>query len=172
MSGPPITIALLPERNVFDQKKRYKPLQEYLSTAIGQPVVFKLLDNYQVILPNSQHRVEGRFRQHERAIARSRAASDSGAAGGAQRGLDLHRRNLCQGRQASPRIEDGRASALLVNKATTAGYLYPLSLLRLSGYAGDPERYFARMIFAGSHDAAILAVFNGEADFGACKNTV
>ncbi len=60
--GPPITIALLPERNVFEQKKRYKPLQEYLSAAIGRPVVFKLLDNYQVIFTEIlEHRVEGAF---------------------------------------------------------------------------------------------------------------
>jgi phosphonate transport system substrate-binding protein len=70
-----------------------------------------------------------------------------------------------------PRTWRGKRAAF-VNKATTAGYLYPMSLLRLSGYAGDPERYFGQLTFTGSHDAAILAVFNGEADFGACKNTV
>ena len=39
-AGPAITIALLPERNVFEQKKRYQPLQDYLSArdrAAGRP---------------------------------------------------------------------------------------------------------------------------------------
>jgi phosphonate transport system substrate-binding protein len=71
----------------------------------------------------------------------------------------------------NPRTWRGKRIAL-VNKVTTAGYLYPLSLLRLSGYRGDPEKYFKQLTFTGSHDAAILAVFNGEADFGACKNTI
>ena len=78
---------------------------------------------------------------------------------------------LDSGITKDPKTWKGKRIAL-VNKATTAGYLYPLSLLRLSGYQGDPEAYFKQMTFTGSHDAAILAVFNGEADFGACKNTV
>ena len=78
---------------------------------------------------------------------------------------------LDSGITKDPKTWKGKRIAL-VNKATTAGYLYPLSLLRLSGYKGDPEAYFKQMTFTGSHDAAILAVFNGESDFGACKNTV
>jgi phosphonate transport system substrate-binding protein len=70
-----------------------------------------------------------------------------------------------------PKTWKGKRIAL-VNKATTAGYLFPLSLLRLSGYQGEPEAYFKQTTFTGSHDAAILAVFNGESDFGACKNTI
>jgi phosphonate transport system substrate-binding protein len=78
---------------------------------------------------------------------------------------------LDSGITSDPKTWRGKRIAL-VNKATTAGYLYPLSVLRLSGYQGEPEAYFKQMTFTGSHDAAILAVFNGEADFGACKNTV
>jgi phosphonate transport system substrate-binding protein len=72
---------------------------------------------------------------------------------------------------ADPKTWKGKRIAL-VNQVTTAGYLYPLALLRRSGYAGDPAKYFRAMPFTGSHDAAMLAVFNGEADLGACKNTV
>ena len=121
-------------------------------------------------------RRRGVLRQHER---RDRPAQgrgrDPGAAGGPQRRLDVHRGASSpkdgSGITADPKTWKGKRVAL-VNKVTTAGYLYPLSLLRHSGYQGDPERYFKQMTFTGSHDAAILAVFNGEADFGACKNTV
>ncbi|WP_333656146.1 hypothetical protein [Dissulfurispira sp.] len=41
-----ITIAILPEQNVFEQKKRYKPLAEYLSNALDVNVKIKLLDSY------------------------------------------------------------------------------------------------------------------------------
>jgi phosphonate transport system substrate-binding protein len=44
--------------------------------------------------------------------------------------------------------------------ASTSAYLYPLLMLNEAGaQAGE-------IINAGSHDAAILAVYNGEADFG------
>jgi len=176
-TGPAITIALLPERNVFEQKKRYQPLQEYLSTAIGRPVVFKLLDNYQVIFSEIiEHRVEGAF-----------FGSMNGAIAQLQGGVEILARpvdlggvstytgvlftKLDSGITKDPKTWKGKRIAL-VNKVTTAGYLFPLSLLRLSGYQRAPEAYFKQMTFTGSHDAAILAVFNGESDFGACKNTV
>jgi phosphonate transport system substrate-binding protein len=176
-AGPPITIALLPERNVFEQKKRYQPLQEYLSAAIGRPVVFKLLDNYQVIFSEIlEHRVEGAF-----------FGSMNGAIAQLKGGVEILARpvdldgvstytgviftKLDSGISRDPRTWKGKRIAL-VNRVTTAGYLYPLSLLRLSGYTGEPEAYFKQLNFTGSHDAAILAVFNGEADLGACKNTV
>ncbi|MHB8835861.1 MAG: phosphate/phosphite/phosphonate ABC transporter substrate-binding protein [Candidatus Methylomirabilia bacterium] len=176
-SGPPITIALLPERNVFAQKKRYKPLQEYLSTALNQPVVFKLLDNYQVIFTEIlEHRVEGAFfGSMNGAIAQLKGGVEILARPVELSGVSTYHgkifTKLDSGITRDPKTWKGKRIAL-VNKVTTAGYLYPLSLLRLSGFKGEPETYFKQMIFTGSHDAAILAVFNGESDFGACKNTV
>jgi len=176
-SGPAITIALLPERNVFEQKKRYQPLQEYLSKAIGQPVTFKLLDNYQVIFTEIlEHRVEGAFfGSMNGAIAQLKGGVEILARPVELSGVSTYTGVIFSKIDSritkDPKTWKGMRIAL-VNKATTAGYLYPMSLLRLSGYKGEPEAFFKQMIFTGSHDAAILAVFNGEADFGACKNTV
>jgi phosphonate transport system substrate-binding protein len=176
-AGPAIRIALLPERNVFEQKKRYQPLQEYLTAALGRPVIFTLLDNYQVIFTEIlEHRVEGAFfGSMNGAIAQLKGGVEILARPVELDGVSTYSGYLFTKIDSpvtkDPKTWKGKRIAL-VNKVTTAGYLYPLSLLRLSGYAGDPERYFKQMTFTGSHDAAILAVFNGEADFGACKNTV
>jgi phosphonate transport system substrate-binding protein len=176
-SIPCITIALVPERNVFEQKKRYQPLQEYLSATVGRPVAFKLLDNYQLIFSEIlERRVEGAFfGSMNGAIAQLRGGIEILARPVDLSGVSTYTGVLFarsgSGITADPRSWRGKRVAL-VNKVTTAGYLYPLSLLRLSGYRGEPERYFKQMTFTGSHDAAILAVLNGEADFGACKNTV
>lgn len=176
-AGPPVTIALLPERNVFEQKKRYQPLQAYLSAAVGRPVVFKLLDNYQVIFSEIlERRVEGAFfGSMNGAIAQLKGGVEILARPVELSGVSTYTgvvfTKIDSGITRNPSSWRGKRIAL-VNKATTAGYLYPMSLLRLSGHRDDPEAYFKRMTFTGSHDAAILAVFNGEADFGACKNTV
>ena len=176
-AGPALTIALLPERNVFDQKKRYQPLQEYLSAAIGRPVVFKLLDNYQLIFTEIlEHRVEGAFfGSMNGAIAQLKGGVEILARPVELSGVSTYTgiifTKLDSGITRDPKSWKGKRIAL-VNQVTTAGYLYPLSLLRLSGYQGDPAVYFKQMTYTGSHDAAILAVFNGESDFGACKNTV
>jgi phosphonate transport system substrate-binding protein len=174
---PPFTIALLPERNVFEQKERYLPLRDYLSAALGRPVAFKLLDNYQVVFSEIlERRVEGAFfGSMNGAIAQLKGGVEILARPVDLEGVSTYAGVLFarndSGVTPDPKTWKGRRIAL-VNKTTTAGYLYPLSLLRLSGFQGDPETYFKQMTFTGSHDAAILAVFNGEADFGACKNTV
>ena len=176
-TGPAVTIALLPERNVFEQKKRYQPLQEYLTASIGRPVTFKLLDNYQMIFAEIlDHRIEGAFfGSMNGAIAQLKGGVEILARPVDLSGVSTYSglifTKAAGGVSKNPKSWRGKSIAL-VNKVTTAGYLYPLSLLRLSGYTGEPEAFFKQTIFTGSHDAAILAVFNGESDFGACKNTV
>jgi phosphonate transport system substrate-binding protein len=177
LSGSGITIALLPERNVFDQKKRYQPLQDYLTAAIGRPVAFKLLDNYQAIFAEIlERRVDGAFfGSMNGAIAQLKGGVEILARPVELSGVSTYTgvifAKLDSGITRDVATWKGKRVAL-VNKVTTAGYLYPLSLLRLAGYRGEPEKFFKKISFTGSHDAAILAVFNGEADLGACKNTI
>jgi phosphonate transport system substrate-binding protein len=58
-----------------------------------------------------------------------------------------------------------------VEKATTAGYIFPLAYLRENGIT-DIDHFFGEYFFTGSHDAAIKAVLNGEADLGAAKHSM
>jgi phosphate/phosphite/phosphonate ABC transporter binding protein len=55
-----------------------------------------------------------------------------------------------------------------VDPYTSAGYLFPVYLLKTAGY--EPEDFFKASSFLGSHEKAILAVFDGEFDGGAAKN--
>lgn len=52
-----------------------------------------------------------------------------------------------------------------VDPASTSGHLYPKSLLLQEGY--NPDTFFSRSIFAGSHNAVILSVLRGDVDGGA-----
>jgi phosphonate transport system substrate-binding protein len=58
-----------------------------------------------------------------------------------------------------------------VEKATTAGYLFPLAYLKEQGIK-DTDHFFSSSYFAGSHDAAIHAVLEGQADVGAAKHSI
>ena len=58
-----------------------------------------------------------------------------------------------------------------VDKATTAGYIYPLAYLKENGIS-DTEHFFSESFFTGSHDAAINAVLTKKADVGAAKHSV
>jgi phosphonate transport system substrate-binding protein len=58
-----------------------------------------------------------------------------------------------------------------VDRATTAGYVFPLAVLRKNGIP-SPDGFFGEYYFTGSHDAAIAAVLEGKADVGAAKHSV
>ena len=62
-------------------------------------------------------------------------------------------------------------SLALVEKATTAGYVFPLAWFRSHGI-NDIGTYFGDYFFTGSHDGTIDAVLNNKADVGAAKNTI
>jgi phosphonate transport system substrate-binding protein len=172
-----LVIALLPERNVFEQKKKYLPLQNYLSEKLGISVYFKLLDNYDHIFAELLDRkVDGGF-----------WGSMNGAIAQLRGGVEMLARPVWEDNTstywsyiytrkgsiitADPGTWSGKSIAF-VNMATTAGFLYPMSLLRQAGITADPGEYFSRAIFSGSHDASIMAVFQGEVDMGASKNTI
>ena len=52
-----------------------------------------------------------------------------------------------------------------VDPASTSGHLYPKSLLLSKGY--DPETFFGKSVFVGSHNATVLSILKGEVDGGA-----
>jgi phosphonate transport system substrate-binding protein len=58
-----------------------------------------------------------------------------------------------------------------VDRATTAGYVFPVAYLRAHGVT-DLKSFFKEYYFTGSHDAAIYAVLNKEAEIGCAKSTV
>ena len=41
-----------------------------------------------------------------------------------------------------------------------------------AGVEQEPPDFFSKAIFSGSHDAAIIAVLQGDVEMGACKNTI
>jgi phosphonate transport system substrate-binding protein len=172
-----LVIALLPERNVFEQKVKYLPLQSYLSEELELNVNFKLLDNYEQIFAEIlDGQVDGGF-----------WGSMNGAIAQERGGVKMLARPVWKdntstywgyvfslaesGIESDPKTWRGRSIAF-VNRATTAGFLFPLSLLREAGVTDDPADYFSKPIFSGSHDAAIIAVLQGEVEMGACKNTI
>ncbi len=52
-----------------------------------------------------------------------------------------------------------------VDPASTSGHLYPKSLLLSQRF--DPETFFDKSVFVGSHNAVVLSILKGEVDGGA-----
>jgi phosphonate transport system substrate-binding protein len=170
-----ILIGLIPEQNIFRQRERYLVLRQYLSDRLGITVNFTSLSRYGNIIDRfRRERMDGAFfGSFTYALAHQQLGVEPLA-----RPLNLDGTSTYHG-YIFVRKDSGIRSVAdmqgkrfaFVDHATTAGYLFPLSFFRGSGIH-DIDRYLGQSFFTGSHDAAILAVLNREADIGAAKNTI
>jgi phosphonate transport system substrate-binding protein len=172
---PKLVIGLIPEMNVFKQMERFKPLAGYLSKQIGIEVEVTILSRYGNILDSFvTQKMDGAFFgsftgalaiEKLGVIPLARPVNLNGES--TYRGLIYTRKD-----SGIKTIADFKGKKFaFVEKATTAGYLFPLAYFRKNGVA-DPARFLGEAFFAGSHDASLDAVLNQKADVGASKNTV
>jgi phosphonate transport system substrate-binding protein len=170
-----ILIGILPEMNVFKQKQRFKLLGEYLSQKTGVPVEFTILSRYGNIIESfNAEKMDGAFFGSFTGALAIRKLGVVPLA----RPVNLDNTSTYHGYLfvrkdsgiRSVRDMKGRKMAF-VEKATTAGYLFPLAYLRAQGIT-DAGHYFSESFFTGSHDAAINVVLNGQADVGAAKHSM
>lgn len=64
-------------------------------------------------------------------------------------------------------VEDLRGKTIaFADPASTSGYVYPMVLLMKKGLVKnrDPKTFFKEAMFAGTHEAALLALLNGSVD--------
>jgi phosphonate transport system substrate-binding protein len=172
---PRILIGLIPELNIFKQKARFRLLGEYLTRKVGVPVEFTILSRYGNIIESFQtERMDGAFfGSFTGALAIERLGVVPLA-----RPVNLDGSSTYHGhlfvKTTSPirSVKQLRGKRMaFVDRATTAGYVFPLALLRKSGIP-SPDGFFGEYYFTGSHDAAVVAVLEGKADVGAAKHSV
>lgn len=172
---PRLLIGLIPELNIFKQKARFRLLGEYLSRRVGVPVEFTILSRYGNIIESFQtERMDGAFFG---SFTGALAIEKLGVVPLA-RPVNLDGSSTYHGHlfvrtdspiRTVPQLR-GRRMAF-VDRATTAGYVFPLALLRKAGIP-SPDGFFGEYYFTGSHDAAVAAVLERKADVGAAKHSV
>lgn len=172
---PALVIGLIPELNIFKQKARFKLLGDYLSKRSGARVRFTVLSRYGNVIDN--FRTEGMdgafFGSFTGALAIERLGVVPLVRPVNLDGSSTYRGHIFVRRDSGiRRAEDLRGKRMaFVDRATTAGYVFPLAWLRKQGVP-RAEGFFAEYYFTGSHDAAINAVLAGEADVGVAKHSV
>jgi len=172
---PVLRIGLIPERNIFIQKKRYKPLAAYLSKKMNVDIELKVLSRYGNIIDNFvSNGLDGAFfgsftgalaqnRLHVEPLARPEYFDGTST----YHGLIFVRRD--SGIENANDMKGKRF--VFVDKATTAGWLLPLHYFKSAGI-DDPLAWLSEAYFAGTHEGAIRDVLDGKADIGAAKNTI
>ena len=170
-----ITIGLQPEMNVFKQKQRLEPLAAYLSERMGIAVKLSILSRYGNIIDRiKEEEVDGAFLgSFTGALAISQLGVVPLTKPVNNDGTSTYFGYIFARKDSNIKeTADMKGKTLaLVERATTAGYVFPLAWFKLLGVK-DINAYFSDHFFAGSHDAAIDAVLNNKADIGAAKNTI
>ena len=168
-------IGLIPEHNLFSQKKRYEPLAEYLSREVGARIQLKILSRYGNIIQNFvSNDLEGAFfgsftaaLAHKKLRVEALARPEYADGTSTYHGMIIVRRD--SGIQNG---EDMRAKRFaFVDKATTAGWLLPLHYFKTQGI-DDHRSWLKETYFTGTHEGAIYDVLEKRADIGAAKSTV
>lgn len=170
-----LKIGLVPEQDIFTQKKRYEPLLAHLAEKIGVSMEIKILPSYSHVLDQFQEfDLDGAFfgsytgtmavRQlGVEPLVRPQFMDDSATCYAivfAKKGAGIRTAQDMRGKRLA-----------FVDKASATGYLLPLAYLRSLGI-GDTKDWFGSVFFSGTHADAVNDVLNGYADIGAVSSTI
>ena len=169
-------VALVPERNIFEQQRRYRSLCDYICTMIPVEFTFEVQKGYKdVLFALKEGKVEGAFMG---SFVATYGIDNFGfiplvrpvwPTGKSHYGTYIFKTS---GIPVSRDLTTWKGrSFIFVGPNTSAGYYYPLALLRKGGVR-VPGEFFSNIQFVESHDTAVWMVANGLADIGAAKDTV
>jgi phosphonate transport system substrate-binding protein len=170
-----LRFVLVPEKNIFEQRRRYKYITDYLSQKMDMNFIVEIMDNYGDI---SEAFIEGKadagfFGSFSYVLTRSKAGIEPLVRPVWPNNNSTYRGYVFVRKDSNIKtVKDMKNKSLvLVDKATTAGYIFPLFYFKYYSI-NNIEDYFSRISFANSHDAAAWAVYAGEADIGGAKNHI
>jgi phosphonate transport system substrate-binding protein len=168
----PLRLGLVPERDIFAQRRRYRALADYLSQRIDQPVELVTLGSYEQILTDfAEHRVDAAFLGSFVTVL----AVDRLGAQVLVKPTTADGKSTYQGvifvRDDSPArsLADLAGKTIVMVRATSAGSLFPLCQLRHAGLLDGPSA--VKITWVGTHDDAVQEVIDGTTDAGAAKDS-
>jgi phosphate/phosphite/phosphonate ABC transporter binding protein len=172
-----IRLDITPERNPIEQMRRYKVLGAYLTARLGRRVEISVVNTYEAVLADMREQeVEGAFLGSLVAVlAIDRLGAQVTVKQQMPEGTAMYR-GVVIVPEGSPikTIADLSGHSLGMIRATTAGELYPLCLLKHAGLLalatpGSPGNG-PRIVWAGTHDEAIQSVGEGRLEAAAVKD--
>jgi len=170
-----LQIGLIPERNIFRQIERYKPIAGYLAEKTATKIKLKMLTRYGNIVDNFiAMGLDGAFfGSFTYTLANAKldiipvARPENSLGISTYHGLIFVRKD--SGIKSIKDMQDKIFA--FVDKATTAGFILPLAYFKENGIK-DYKTFFKETYFAGTHEDAVYDVLNKKADIGAAKNTI
>ncbi len=165
-----LVMGLIPADNNEEMIQKFEPMRALLEKQLGQKVkVFTATDYSGVIEAMKKKRVDiAWFGPLSYYLAEREAGAEAFAVGVRQDGKSTyHSYFIVPGDSPAKTLMDLKGkSAAFVDPASTSGGLMPSYLVKkASGMM--PEQFFGKLTYAGSHDAAEMAVKNRTVDVAA-----
>lgn len=168
-----LRLALIPAEDMDEMIRAFTPAIRYLERELGVPIeTFRATDYTAVVEAMRTRKVDiALFGPFSYVLAAKRANARAIIAGGYGGKLATYHSILITHRDSGlkdmdiVRAQSKRLSVSFVDPASTSGYLIPRGALEDMGIRVD--RDFRNIIFAGGHDASVLAVKARKVDLGA-----
>jgi phosphonate transport system substrate-binding protein len=169
--APPLRIGLIPERDVFAQRKRYRALADYLAARLERPVELVTNNTYEGVLHDfDDDEIDVAFlgsyvatlamdRNNARVVLKPEIAG----------GVTTYHGVMFVRADSSIRtVDDLAGRSIGMVRTTTAGDLFPIWELTRHGLMDQPEPPI--ITWVGTHDAVVMEVVEGRLDAGSAKN--
>lgn len=166
----PLIMGLIPAENNQEMTKKFEPMRVYLEKKIGRPVkVFTATDYTGVIEGMKKDRVDiAWFGPLSYVLAEQEAGAEAFAVGVRTNGQSTYRSIfVVPGNSPAKSLKDLKGKKVaFVDPASTSGSLIPSYMVK-KATGQMPQAFFSQLTYAGSHDAAELAVKNRTVDAAA-----
>jgi phosphonate transport system substrate-binding protein len=165
-----IIMGLIPAENNQEMARKFEPMRSYLQKKLNRPVkVFQATDYAGVIEAMKKGRVDiAWYGPLSYVLAEKEAGAEAFAVGVLSNGKSTYKSLfVVPGNSSVKSLQDLKGkSVAFVDPASTSGALIPTYLIKKA--TGQlPQQFFGKLIYAGSHDAAELAVKNKTVDAAA-----
>lgn len=165
---PELVYATVPAENASGVTERFGPFMEYLSKELGVPVKLRIAADYAAVIegqrggtihigdygPSSYVRAHTVSNGGVEAFATMRASDGS---------TGYYSVVYTRANNPGTKLEDFKGKNLcLVDPNSTSGFNVPMYAMNKLGI--EPAKFFAKVVNAGSHENAILAVQQGTCD--------
>ncbi len=167
-SYPELVFATAPAENAADTSERFQPWTAYLSKALGVKVTLRLVNDYAAVSEGPKAGNIHIAYYGSAALARALKVTGGGVepfvtAVNPDGSIGYYSVAYVKADSPYQKLEDLKGKSLgLVDPNSTSGNNMPRYAMSKMGI--DPEKFFGKVVYTGSHENALMAIAQGTVD--------
>ena len=168
---PALQVGIIPERDIFAQRQRYRALADYLESQLGRSIELVTVSTYRGILEElATHRVDVAFLGSLVAVLAMdkldcRVLVKPELPGGV---TTYHGVLFVRADSPIQAVSQLAGKSIAMVQTTTAGDVFPMHQMQQMGLLGRSDA--PRVVWVGTHDEVVLGVAEGSVDAGSAKD--